>query len=111
MAVTVVRDSGWTPEQVAVIVPILLASCASAVVTVITAIKQRSTDRKVDAVHQELRPPSNGKTAGTLLENTAYALHTMASVYAKEHGMTAPPDIVQPDHLPVPDRPPDQPTL
>ncbi len=87
----------------------LIAALSAATVNVINAIRARERDDvtqgKVDALHQEVRPPSNGKTAGALLESVAYGQHVLASVEAVRAGVDPPPPIVQPADAPIPPRP------
>lgn len=57
----------------AILVPIIIASIAQAVVTVIVALRQSQVKAAVEAVHHEITPPSNGQTAGEMLEGVATA--------------------------------------
>lgn len=62
------NKGGWTPEQWSLIIPIL----GLQVIGVVTAWRKgdRNAD-KIDAVHHEIRPPSNGTTSGALQEFVA----------------------------------------
>lgn len=77
--------AAWTPEQWALIIPILGLQA----VGIITAFRHgdRVTKRaetavgaaeaaqeQVEAVHKEIRPPSNGTTAGAYIEYLAQSL-------------------------------------
>lgn len=64
---------------------------ATAVVQVIQTIRQSATAAKVEALHSEVKPPSNGITNGKLAEDTSYALNWLVRLYAQDRGIVIPP--------------------
>lgn len=95
----VLAASQWGPEQWVFVVTTCAAAVASAVVSVIAAVR---TGR----VHAEVRPPSNGKTAGALTENTSYSLQMLAESYGQLVGQITgkPVSPVLPAPPPLPER-------
>lgn len=84
LAVVVGVILGLTGGEYAVLIPVVVASIAQAIVTVIVALRQLpQVKTAVEAVHQEIKPPSNHHTAGEILEDVASAAEVAATEAAK----------------------------
>lgn len=108
-------SSGWSPEQWAFIIPIL----GLQLIGIVTAWRQgdksnRSAEKvseQVEAVHHEVRPPSNGTTAGAYFEASSQRdvyLYDALTMVAERIGMDMPagwPKVIEVD---PPPRPPDR---
>lgn len=63
--------AAWSPEQWALIIPILGLQIVAVVTAWRNGGKAERVSEQVDAVHHEVRPPSNGTTSGAMQEFVA----------------------------------------
>lgn len=91
------------------IVTVGIPALASAIVSVVTAIRTNAVSAKVTAVHQEVRPPSNGTTAGAYTEAGSNAQVATLHLVADALKVKVPPlaaEVQQVTPPPRPDEPP-----
>lgn len=93
--------TGWTSEQWATLIVIGCSSFGSMVVAIVVALKGNA---KINAVHNEVRPPSNGRTLAALVEGQAVKGSMIAQDYvqrveAAKAGEPPPPVPVIPTSL------------
>lgn len=83
------------------------------IVLVINAMHNRNAvanvAAKVTAVHQEVRPPSNGTTNGALLEGLALGNRTQLGMIGEALGVKVPDNTPPIPQVEPPERPPESP--
>lgn len=68
----------FTAQDWIVIIPIIVSSLTGAVVSIITVLRQSGHRAATEATLAQVKPPSNGHTAGELLESIQSASEVAA---------------------------------